>query len=109
MSEPSNDIIEVTRSAGIFLPNVGKVTVRQQYGLVYLFVDDHDPVELHTPAAHKTGFALVQLAGEALQNEFVVLRINGVALNFPPKSAKQVGAALLRRADDADDFQKRIH
>lgn len=112
MSEASNDILEVTRSAGFFSPNVGMVAVRQRYGLVYLFVDDRDPLEMRTPAAHKTGFALVKMAGEALQNklnEFVVLRINGVALNFPPKGAKKVGAALLRRADDADDFQKRIH
>ena len=108
MSDESNDILEVTRSAGFFSPNVGAVVVRQVYGMVYMFIDEKI-LEMRTPAAHKTGFAMVRHAGEALENEFVILRINGVALNFPPKSAKQVGAALLRRADDADDFQKRIH
>jgi len=74
---------------------------------VYLLVDDK-MLEMRTPAAHKTGFALVKQAGEALPGEFVVLKVNGYALNFPPKSATQVGGALLRKADDADDFQKRM-
>ena len=104
-----NDMLEVTRSAGFFSPNVNAVRVRHQYGLVYLFVDDHDPLEMKTLAAHKTGFAMVKHAGEALHNEFVILKVNGVALNFPPKSAEKVGVALLRKSDDADDFQKRIH
>ena len=104
----STDKLEVTRSAGFFMPNVNTVRVKQKTGLVYLLIDDR-LLEMRTPEAHKTGFAMVKIAGEAVQNEFVVLRINGVALNFPPKGATKVGAALLRKADDADDFQKRIH
>jgi hypothetical protein len=48
---------------------------------------------------------MVKQAGSALPGEHVVLKVNGDALNFPPEGAKQVGAALLRKADDADDFQ----
>jgi len=65
-------------------------------------------LEMRTPVAHKTGFAMVKNAGEASPNEFVVLKVNGYALNFPPKSAKQVGGSLLRKADDADDYQLRM-
>ena len=103
------DSIEVTRKAGIYHPNVQKVVVPQQKnGLVYALIND-SLLEMRTPAAHKVGFALVRQAGEASPSENIVLLINGVALNFPPKGAKQFGAALLRRADDADDFQKRVH
>jgi len=84
------------------------VSVRHREGMVYLLANGK-VLPLRTPAAHATGFALVKEAGLALDTEFVVLEINGAALNFPTKSAKQIGAALLRKADAADDFQKRIH
>ena len=100
------DSLEVTKSAGIFVPNVNEVRARTRNGLVYLLINDK-VLEMRTPAAHKTGFALVKHAGEAGPSEFVVLKVNGYALNFPPKSAKQVGGALLRKADVADDFQTR--
>ena len=100
--------LTVTRSAGFFTSNVREVRVRQRYGLVYLLVDGK-LLEMTTPKAHRTGFDLVKQAGEALPNEFVVLKINGESLNFPSATAKQVGASLLRKADDADDFQKRLN
>jgi len=103
----TTDQIAVERSTGIYTPNVGACRARTRAGLVYLFIDDK-PIELHTPDAHKLGFAMVKQGGEAMPQEFIVVKVNGVALNFPPKSAKQVGAAILRRADAADDFQKRI-
>jgi len=101
------DSLQVTLNSGVFVPNVKEVRARTRQGLVYLLVDDK-MLEMQTPAAHKTGFALVKQAGEALPGEFVVLKVNGYALNFPPKNAKQVGGSLLRKADDADDFQKRM-
>ena len=100
--------LTVTRNAGFFTPNVQYVSVKHRHGFVFLLVDGK-VLEMRTPAAHATGFALVKEAGLALDTEFVVLEINGAALNFPTKSAKQIGAALLRKADAADDFQKRIH
>ena len=100
-----NNTFEVTRSAGFFTPNVSAVRVPQQkHGLVCMVIDGK-PIVMNTTKAHRTGFDMVKNAGEALHNEFVILRVNGVALNFPPQSAEKVGAALLRRADDADDFQ----
>ena len=101
-----SDTLELARSAGIFFTNVNVIRVPQQkYGLVGLVIDGR-AVTMNTTKAHRTGFDMVKHAGEALHNEFVVLKINGVALNFPPKGAKKVGAALLRRADDADDYQR---
>ena len=107
-SAPTNDKLEVTRSAGFFTPNVNECTAHHWRGLVCLIIDGK-AILMRTPKAHRTGFDLVKQAHEALENEFIELKVNGVALNFPPKSAKQVGAALLRRADDADDFQKRLN
>ena len=65
-------MLEVTRSAGFFTPNVNAVRVNQRYGLVYLMAGGK-VIEMRTPAAHKTGFALVKQAGEALHNEFIIL------------------------------------
>ena len=70
---------------------------------------DGKVLEMRTPKAHRTGFDLVKQAGEALPNEFVVLSVNGETFDFLPHIAKQVGASLLRKADDADDFQKRLN
>jgi len=103
-----NNKMEVTRSAGFFSPNVNEVRVRQRYGLVYLMAGDK-VLEMRTPLAHKTGFDLVKQAGEALPGEFVILRVNGQELNFLSHQAKQIGGSLLRKADDADDFQKRLN
>ena len=98
-------VIEVTRSAGFFSPNVDRGFVRQRHGFVYLFIDGRTPLKMRTPTAHKTGFAMVVQAAKALPNEFVVLKVNGEELNFPSPAAKQVGGSMLRKADDADDFQ----
>ena len=103
------DSIEVSRSVEILTVGTFTVRVRSRYGLVYWLIGDK-VLELRTPAAHKTGFALVKHASEATANELVVVKINGEKIQFPPSNAKQVGAALLRKADDADDFQQqRIH
>jgi hypothetical protein len=99
-----NDGLEVSLSTGLYVPNVQQATAATRNGLVYLLIDGK-MLEMRTPAAHKTGFAMVKQAGSALPGEHVVLKVNGDALNFPPEGAKQVGAALLRKADDADDFQ----
>ena len=99
-----SDSLSVSLGSGLYIPNINEVRVRTRQGLVYFIANDK-MLEMRTPAAHKTGFAMVKKAGEALPGEFVKLVINGSALSFLPKSAKQIGAALLRRADAADDFQ----
>jgi hypothetical protein len=99
-----SDSLSVSLSTDLYVPRLAEIRVRHRHDFVYLIVGDK-AVEMRTPAAHRTGFALVKKAGEALPGEFVKLVINGVALNFPPKSAKQIGASLLRKADAVDDFQ----
>lgn len=103
-----SDTLQVQKDSGIFVPNVAKVRVRQQQGFVYLIAGSKT-LEMRTPVAHRIGFALVKQAGEIFPGEHIQLVINGSALNFDEKGAKQVGAALLRKADCADDFQQRIH
>lgn len=62
-------------------------------------------LEMRTPEAHRIGFAMCKQAGLAEPGELIVVKINGSELQFPPNNARQVGGALLRKADDADDFQ----
>ena len=100
------DTIEITRSRGILTGVNFTVRVRSRYGLVYWMIGDKAPLEMRTPAAHKTGFALVKHASEAIAGELVVVKINGENLTFLPEHATQIGGALLRKADDADDFQQ---
>lgn len=99
-----SDSIEVSLQKGFFHQTV-EVRVRSRHGLVYLKVGDK-VLPMQTPAAHRLGMAMVTKGGEAQPGELVIVKINGEGLQFPPSNAKQVGGALLRKADDADDFQQ---
>ena len=44
-------------------------------------------------------------AGEALAGDFVSLLINSKELQLLPQQALQVGGAILRKFEDADDYQ----
>jgi len=78
--------------------------MRSRGGLVYALIGDK-MLEMRTPEAHRIGFAMCKKAGEAEAGELIIVKINGTELQFPPNNARQVGGALLRKADDADDFQ----
>ena len=103
-----NDKLIVDKRDGLFVPNVLSARTAHRYGLVGLIIDGR-VIEMKTPKAHRTGFDMCKLAGQCLPREYVVLNINDVEFNFPPQQAKQVGGSLLRKADDADDFQLRFN
>lgn len=101
-------MIEVTRKRKVYDGTTFTNRVRDRQGLVYWAIGEK-VIELKTPRAHQAGFDMVRQAGEAEPSELIVVTINGEEVDFPPELAMQVGGALLRKADAADDFQQRIH
>ena len=101
--------ISIDLKRGIYQGTCCKIRVRAENGLVILFID-HSKIEFNTPTAFRVGFSIVKKAGLALQGEFVSWVINGKEIQLLPEQALKVGGAILRKTDDADDFQigKRI-
>lgn len=79
--------------------------VRAHPGLVLLFIDE-SCIEIGVVLAHRIGFSLVKKSSEALVNDMVILKVNGKEISLLPSYAKKIGAALLRKADFADDQQR---
>jgi len=100
----TNNSISIDLSAGFFTGNTKRIVLRDERGLVVMFINDAK-IEFRTPAAHKAGFALVKKASQALPGEFVVMNINGQDIELPPAQAKKIGVSMLRRSDSADDYQ----
>lgn len=98
------DSIQVSITKGVYRGGFHKMRLRARYGLVYWMIDDKI-LELRTPAAHRVGFEMVKKAGLLQKGELVTTKINGTEIQYSAYNAKQVGGALLRKADDADDFQ----
>ncbi len=101
-----NSSISVDLKTGIFQPVIMNIRVRSENGQVLLLIRDK-VVKFTTIAAHRAGFDLVKKSAEALPKEFINLKINNHSTNLLPEHATKVGTALLRKADDADDFQLR--
>jgi hypothetical protein len=99
-----SDSIEVDLDRGLYEGRYAQTRVRTQGGLVCWLVGDK-AVTMRTLVAHRVGFALVKKSAEAGPGELVSVKINGDSIQFIPNNARQVGGALLRKADDADDFQ----
>lgn len=94
------------RKVGIYQPSAGKITLRKEFGSVVLFFDNKR-LEMDTPTAVKVGLALVKNGGGLLEpNDMVLLEISGVEVLLLPQTATQVGGAILRKADKADDWQR---
>jgi len=101
-----SDKIEIELKRGIWSESTYQVRVRSEVDHV-LMLAKQKIVKFRTPAAHRTGFALAKKGGEAMPGEFVIMRINGEALEMLPEDAVNLGGALLRKADDVDDYQLR--
>jgi len=101
-----SDRIEIDLKSGLFTDYAHQIRVRAEFDHVLMLIR-RKVVKMRTTAAHKAGFALAKKAGEALPGEFVIMNINGEAFELPPESALNLGGALLRKADDVDDYQLR--
>jgi hypothetical protein len=80
------------------------IAVRATGPYVVVFIDGAG-VPFLTTTVHPVGFQLVRLAQKAQKGDVVVFNINGTDIDLPPDKATKVGAALLRKADFADDWQ----
>jgi hypothetical protein len=97
-------MISVSLSTGVYCPWLAKVRVGQDHGAVRLTINAKT-IELTTPAAHKLGYSLVTKGGLAQKGEHVTLSINGETMQLLQEHALQLGGAILRKTDDADDYQ----
>ena len=80
------------------------IAVRATGPYVVVFIDGAG-LPFLTTTVHPVGFQLVRLAQQAEKGDVVVFNINGTDIDLPPENARQIGAALLRKADVADDWQ----
>lgn len=96
------------KKASAYVPPPGAIRIRSQGPDVWLLIGDKI-LELTTPVAMKIAFALVGHAKECEGTpDFVVLAINGEELHLLPAIATQIGGALVKKADKADDWQRGI-
>ena len=100
-------MIAVNLRRGVYKGEFSKIVVRSESGHVIVFVDTNR-LEFKTPEAFKLGFAMVKKSGSALNGDFISVVINGKELQLLKEQALKVGGAILRKTDDADNFQQRI-
>ena len=102
---PDNSMKAVLKKLGpLDIPRGVVIAVRASGPYVVVFIDGAG-LPFLTTAVHPVGFQLVRLAQQAEKGDVVVFNINGTDIDLPPKNARQIGAALLRKADSADDWQ----
>ena len=106
--------LSVTCDNKNFNPTIAKIRVRNVGPLVAM-VFENKQIEVRTPTAHQIGFAIIRAADDCIKanelgaKEFVVLTINHADIHLPASSARKLGAALVRRSDPADDFQRKYN
>lgn len=98
-------MISVSLSTGVYHSYATAMRVGHRHGSVMLSAGSKT-IELSTPTAHKIGFALASKAGQAQKGEHVTLSINGEQVKLLPEHALNLGGAILRKTDDADDYQR---
>lgn len=101
------DSIKITLKHGVWSSAIYQIRVRAERDSVLMLIANK-MVSFTAPTAHRTGFSLAKLAGCALPGEFVIMAINGSDVDLLPEHALKIGGALLRKADDVDDYQLRV-
>ncbi len=94
--------IDLEKTPLVYIPTIGRIVARHTFGKVWLFIDDKR-VELSTTIAHGIGMAIFR--AKIAPDEMIVLTINGERIELLWPMAKRLAVALLRKADDADDWQ----
>lgn len=97
-------MISVTLSTGVYVPWHAAVRVGHDHGSVRMTINDKT-IGMTTPTAHRVGYALAVKGGQAQKGEHVTLSVNGERMQLLPEHALQLGGAILRKTDDADDYQ----
>lgn len=96
--------VDIAAIPMLFQPSISKVAARSELGQVILFMDGRR-VELTTIVAHKIGLTIALAIPTLAPNEMIVITINGEKIELLKPFASKVSTALLRKADDADDWQ----
>lgn len=99
--------MKVDIKKGIYSGETHQIRVGHRCGKVLLAIDE-SALEYNTIDAFKLGWDIVTKAGILQHNELVTVRINGKMIELPQQQSLQVGGALLRKCDDADDYQIRV-
>ena len=97
-------ILKIAKIPLIYVPKISQMVVRHEMGLVILFIDQKC-VELTTLTAHDIGYQIH--TAKLAPNEMIVLSINGEEIELLWSVAKKLATGLLRKADDADDWQRK--
>jgi len=87
-----------------YVPKYSRIIARAQLGSVFLFMDNSG-VEMSTLTAHHIGYTIAMMVPNLAPDELIVIVINGEQIQLLPEVAQKVSTALLRKADDADDWQ----
>lgn len=105
--------LKVDRRTGVaYVPRAGNLAVRQELDKVVVFVDEKR-LEMSTPVAVKIGLALCLRSDDhganVVKGEVIAFEISGFEVLLLPETAMSIGAAILRKADRADDWQRAFH
>lgn len=96
--------LSVDITNGIYKPTHGKIVARHEFGKVVMIVGGKR-VEMTTTTAHGIGMAIAKAVPKLEQGEIIEMRINKEPIQLLGSVAMKVAGALLRKADDADDWQ----
>jgi len=94
--------IEIIARPLVWIPTIDKIYMRHRFGVVYLIMGDKVQ-PLTTTMAYDMGIAI--LFSDVAPNEMFMLSINGEQVKLPSSIARRVAIGLVRKADDADDWQ----
>lgn len=100
--------VDISQIPILFKPTVDRIVARSNCGVVILFIDNRC-VELTTVVAHNTGMIIARAIPTLEKSEMIVLTINGEKLELLKPVASKLSTALLRKADDADNWQLANH
>ncbi len=94
--------VEIEKTPTIFIQKVNKIIVRHHLGRVLMFIDGKVQ-SLSSLVAHDVGLSI--MLSEKDPDEMLVFIINGERIELLWPTAIKVATGLLRKADDADDWQ----
>ena len=97
-------MISVEIKSNSILSSTHNIIVGHRFGLVLMNIDGAI-LEFKTPAAFKLGWDIAAKSGAMLDGETLCVKINNKEIYLGKEHGLKLGGGLLRKCDDADDFQ----